>query len=393
VVSTDRPLRGTRAPRLLFAGGGTLGHIMPGLAVCEEVRRRWPEAAVLFVTSANAQTAGPLNDTLAGRGLRVATVETLRRRRPALRGLPGLTGGLFAALRLLRRFRPDVVVGLGGYASVPAVLAADLLRVPTVLLEQNALPGRANRLLARWAEVVCCAWPGSEAHLPRPHRVRFTGNPVRREVSAAVSPERAAPFGGPASARRKKTLLVLGGSNGARPINDLIVRCLPMFERAQGWLRIVHSTGTPHYEAVRSAYARHRVEAVVAPFVKDMAAAYRVSDLVVCRAGGTSLAEVCAAGRAAVVIPFPYAADDHQRRNAEVLARAGAAVVLDQFATTPAALGREVLALLNDDARRRRMASRSLALGRPGAAGSVVAQIEAVVGRRRAVGPGLPGDR
>ena len=383
MVRAERPHDPTAFPRILFAGGGTLGHLMPGVTVAEEILRRWPQADLLFVTSANPQTAQHVRRALEARRLRSATVDLARLKGAgafaprSLRALPALAGGLLGALRLLQRFRPHLVVGLGGYASVPAVLAANILGVPTVLLEQNARVGKANRLLARWADIVCCAWPGGEEALAHPERVRYTGNPVRRAIAACARPGGADAFGPRVDARApKKTLLVMGGSNGAAGINALVVRCLPAFEAEREWLRILHCTGSPHYEEVLAAYRGRRIEVMVVPFLEDMAIAYRASDLVVCRAGGTTLAEVCAAGRAAVIIPFPYAAEDHQRRNAEVLAAAGAAVVMDEAQAAPEDLCREVLAILRDDARRRRMASRALSLSRAGAASYVVEQME-----------------
>jgi UDP-N-acetylglucosamine--N-acetylmuramyl-(pentapeptide) pyrophosphoryl-undecaprenol N-acetylglucosamine transferase len=387
MVSATGPDRSRRALRVLLAGGGTLGHLMPGVAVAEELRLRWPESELMLVCPCGGAAGDYLRRLLASKGIRLANVSALKWQGGgwlgsclALRGLPALAGGFLSAISLVRRFAPDVVLGLGGYGSVPTVLAAALLGVPTILLEQNARPGKANRLLARWARAVCCAWSGAEAFLPRSVRVCVTGNPVRRDVWGGAAARDAAGKT-PSRERGQKTLLIMGGSSGAVAINQMMVASLPYLAPHRSWLRIVHSTGPSSGQAVLDAYRSHGLDALVTPLITDMACAYRMCDLVVCRAGGTSLAELCAAGKPAVLIPFPYAAEDHQRANAMRLVQAGAVVVLDQFQTTPQRLSETVLNLLADEARLREMAARSRALGRPEAGRAVVREIERCLGR------------
>ncbi len=370
-------------PRVVFAGGGTLGHLMPGIAAADELRRRRSESELTFVCTCGGAGGDFLRATLAKRGMGLATVSSFKwqggtwmRGYRALRGLPALTNGLLSAIALVRRLRPDVVVGLGGFGSVPTVLAANLVGVPTVLLEQNTRPGKANRLLARWAECVCCAWPGTERFLPYPERAVHTGNPVRREMALSTAEA------GAMTASGRKTLLVMGGSGGAVAINELMMNSLPHLAAHRSRLRIIHSAGPVNLAETRAAYGRYAFDALVAPFIEDMAAAYRMSDLVVCRSGGTSLAELCAAGKPALLIPFPYAAEDHQRGNAMCLAQAGAAVVLDQFATTAEQFSGMLIDLLGDDARLRAMALKSRAMGRLDATEKVVDQIESWFGRK-----------
>ena len=393
MISTAQWQGEPRPPRVVFTGGGTLGHLMPGIAVADELRRRWPESALTFVCTCGGAGGEFLRSLLATKGIRLENVSSFKwqggtwtRAYRALRGMPAFTNGLLSAIALVRRLRPDVVVGLGGYGSVPTVLAAELTDVPAILLEQNARPGKANRLLARWAQLVCCAWPGSAAFLPHPDRAVHTGNPVRRDVAAAAMFPMTGADAVPPSGR-KKTLLVMGGSSGAVAINEMMVESLPHLVAHRSWLRVIHSTGPLNLGVAQEAYARYGFDAVVTPFIEDMAAAYRMSDLVVCRSGGTSLAEICAAGKPALLVPFPYAAEDHQRGNAMHLVEAGAAVVMDQFATTPEQFSEMILDLLANEGRLREMAARSRALGRADATDKVVERIQKWFGRKGGVRP------
>jgi len=391
MISTA-PLRDTpRSPRVVFAGGGTLGHLMPGIAVADELRRRRPDGELTFVCTCGGAGGEFLRATLASKGIGLATVSSFKwqggtwmRGYRALRGLPALTHGLLSAMALVRRLRPDVVVGLGGYGAVPTVLAAELVGVPVILLEQNARPGKANRLLARWAQTVCCAWPETARFLPCPERALHTGNPVRRDVAARHGEQASASSSAASSSsgNGRKILLVMGGSGGAVAINQLMMDSLPRLAAHRSWLRIIHSAGPVNLAETRDAYARQGFEAVVTPFIENMAAAYRMSDLVVCRSGGTSLAELCAAGKPALLIPFPYAAEDHQRENAMRLAQAGAAVVLDQFSTTSEQFSQLLLELLADETKLRDMSRRAGALARLDATDKVVEQIQSWCGRK-----------
>jgi UDP-N-acetylglucosamine--N-acetylmuramyl-(pentapeptide) pyrophosphoryl-undecaprenol N-acetylglucosamine transferase len=341
---------------IVFAAGGTGGHLFPAIAVADEMRRRHPGASIAFVggrrgleTRLVPRAGFPLR-TLPLSGLKGTT---LRRR---------LVGAGTAALAVSRclvwflRRRPALVVGAGGYVSGPAVLAAWLLHVPTMLMEQNHFPGATNRWLARRADAVCLP---SEAARRRLGGVGLvTGNPVRPEFAAI----------GPAVDGDRLELLVFGGSRGARSINRAISDSLPRLAAMTPPPRIVHQTGPDEHETVARAYAQYpSLDADVRPFLDDMPHRLAVADLVVCRAGATTLAELAAAGRPAILVPFPFAADDHQRANAEAVRDAGAALMIEDRDLDGTRCADAVIALANDPPRRRRMAEAARALARPDA--------------------------
>ena len=288
-----------------------------------------------------------------------------------VRGAMLVPVGLVDAWAILARRRPRVVIGVGGYSSGPVVLAAALRGIPTMVLEQNAMPGLTNRVLAR---VVRAAAVTYDAALPHFRGRGFVaGNPVRREFFAAGS----AAGGHARSARR---VLILGGSQGAHAINMAMVEAAPELVRRHPQLEIVHQTGERDLAAVRDAYARHGVTARVEPFLDPVAGEMSAADLIVCRAGATTLAELAAAGCAAVLIPFPGATDDHQRKNARVLSDAGAAVLLDQDELTPMRLADTVGAWLADADRLERMRAAVRAFARPDAAERIVDRVLALAG-------------
>jgi UDP-N-acetylglucosamine--N-acetylmuramyl-(pentapeptide) pyrophosphoryl-undecaprenol N-acetylglucosamine transferase len=251
------------------------------------------------------------------------------------------------------------VVGVGGYASVAVVLAAWLRRMPTLLLEQNVVPGAANRLLGRLARRVCVGFAESTPFFPAGRAVH-TGNPLRAGVLAAASQPRAA--------RTRVGLLVFGGSQGARHLNQATLDALRLLGPTAATLAITHQTGATDVEEVRAGYASLGLDACVAPFIEDMGAAYAAADLVIARAGAMTCAEVTAIGLPAVLVPYPHAADDHQRRNAEVLVGAGAAELILDPELTGERLAACVERLVADPARRGAMAAQARGLGRPDAA-------------------------
>jgi UDP-N-acetylglucosamine--N-acetylmuramyl-(pentapeptide) pyrophosphoryl-undecaprenol N-acetylglucosamine transferase len=287
-----------------------------------------------------------------------------------------LTRATMAARRLLRKMRPDVVVGAGGYVSVPVVAAALAQRIPVVLLEQNAVPGRATRLLARRARVVAASFAETARYLPNA-RVVHTGNPVRAEVRAV----QARPIGD-----RLRTVLVTGGSQGARRVNRAVTGCVAALLGDDPELSIVHQCGSLDYERVARAAAALSPSLAsrytVAAFFDDMAVRMGQSDLVVMRAGGSSIAECAALGRPMIVVPYPHAGG-HQRHNASPYVDAGAALLIDDAECTPERLGAEITALVADPARWRRMSEASAALGLPDATDSVVQLIVEAAGTGR----------
>lgn len=353
--------------RLLLAGGGTGGHLFPAVALAERLRGEEPDAEVLFVGTER----GLENRLLPELGWPLRTIPMsgwaglgLGAR---IKALAGLVKSLAQSRRILGEFQPDVVIGVGGYASVPVLLAAKLSGVPYLIHEQNAWPGLANRLLGRWARRVCVSF--SEAGKAfRQAPVVLTGNPVRAAM------ENCPPLTGAQSA-----LLVFGGSHGARTINRTMVAALPQLEHWRGRLHIVHQTGTHEVETVREGYrAAAWADVEVVPFITDMASAYARSTLVVCRAGATTLAELTACGRPAVLIPYPSAANNHQAVNAAALASKGAAIMIEERDLKAEELGTLIDGLLSDQARLESMGATARSLAQRGAAARLLAECRAV---------------
>jgi len=353
--------------RTLIAGGGTGGHLTPALAVAEELRAADPEGAVLLVgrrggvAEALVERAGVPLETLEIRGLDIARPTSIARF--GIR-LPRAVG---EARRLIRRFHPDVVVGAAGYVSVPVVLAARREHVPVLLLEQNALPGRATRMLARRASMVAVSFPGTARLLPG-RGAEVTGNPVRPEFRTGAPPLR----------DRPRRLLVWGGSQGARRINRALCDCIPRLLYDHPELEISHQCGQLDLGEVEAVHARLdpglRARWEVAAFYQDAAGRVGAADLVVMRAGGSSLAEVSALGRPMILVPYPHAGD-HQRHNAAPYVEAGAALLVADDDCDGERLEAAIRSVLDDPGRWREMAARSRAMGRPDAAASVVAMI------------------
>lgn len=354
---------------VLIAGGGTGGHLFPGLALAQEVRRRDANSRILFVGTARGIETRAV--PRAGFDLALLPVSGLRRK-----GLSGLVAGLLRlpwalvrALAVVRRFRPQVAVSVGGYAAGPAVLAARLLRVPCVVMEQNAVPGLTNRLLGRLARFVAAALPvqGFPAA-----KVRVLGNPVRAELhvvrTTAYNPQ------------EPLRLFVFGGSQGARALNDVMIAAAPLLARRENVPHIVHQTGAQDLVRVSEAYAAAGLStAYVAPFIDAMDEAYANADLVVCRAGATTIAELTVCGRPSILVPYPHAVDDHQSANARALATHGAALHLPERELTAERLIAEIDALTRDVTRLRDMAARARAVGQPDAAARIVDGLEAEV--------------
>ena len=307
---------------------------MPGIAVARELLRRDPDTQILFVGAKHGIESSVVPDE----GFELVTLPIGGVKRVgwgrALINLIAMGAALIRSLALLARFEPDVVVGLGGYASFPAVGAATLRGVPRVLMEQNTRPGLANRVLGRRANFV--AVPDEQAASHFPGRGVVTGNPVREEFKAIGPKEHHPPF----------TVLVTGGSQGAESINQAVVEALPLLSEWKQDLRFVHQTGRRQEPDVRSAYKDAGFEAEVESFFSSFESCYQNADLIVSRAGNTSIAEIQAAGRAAVLIPLPFAADDHQRSNARAMVERGAAVMIDPLDLTGERLAREIVSLL-----------------------------------------------
>jgi len=351
---------------MVVAGGGTGGHLFPGLAVAECVAAA-DARRVLFVGSAYGIEARVIPQTRFA--FRPVPIRGLRGRgwRGALQLAAQLPGATARAWRILGEFGAEVVVGVGGYASFPVVVAAWMRRIPTVLLEQNAHPGMANRALARLARRVCTTFEEANAYFP-PDKVVLTGNPVR-------------PFPPPPAAPRSGfTLLVFGGSQGAHRLNEALANAAALLHEAIAALRVIHQTGAGDREALVARYAELGLAADVREFIEDMGAAYHAADLVVCRSGATTVAELTTLGKPSILVPYPFAADDHQRANASVVAGHGAGILILDRELTGEGLAQTIIALARDRTRLAAMAEAARRLGVPDAAARVVATCRAVVG-------------
>jgi UDP-N-acetylglucosamine--N-acetylmuramyl-(pentapeptide) pyrophosphoryl-undecaprenol N-acetylglucosamine transferase len=357
--------------RIMIAGGGTGGHLFPGIAVAEAARRRDPETPILFVGSGRGIEARVV--PASGFDLELLAALPLRGGRVTdkLAALGALGAATVRARALVRRFAPDVVIGLGGYASAPAVLAARAQRIPVALLEQNAKPGMTTRLLARLADRVCVSFPDTVAGFAPGHAI-VTGNPVRRFAAATTAAD--TPHGG-------LTIAIVGGSAGAHRLNEAGPELRVALGDVAG-LTIIHQTGAADEAAVRAAYARAgAVDVDVRAFITDMGAVYAAADLIICRAGATTIAELAAEALPAIFVPYPHAADDHQRANAETLVHAGAArMVLDREATG-ARLAVEVRELVQTPDVLPEMRRRMRQFGRPDAAERVLAVVDELAAR------------
>jgi UDP-N-acetylglucosamine--N-acetylmuramyl-(pentapeptide) pyrophosphoryl-undecaprenol N-acetylglucosamine transferase len=358
------------AKSLLVAGGGTGGHVFPAIAVAQEWLRRAPEGerkVVIVGTERGLEAKLVPQVGLPLEFIRVAGLKGIGGAR-LVRNAALLPAGLWDSEKIIRRHRFDAAFGVGGYASGPMMLAARLHGIPGVVFEPNAVPGFTNRILARIATRVAIGF-GETAHPFGPKAI-VTGIPVRPEFLAVQPKEHRLPL----------NLLVTGGSRGALPINRAFVDSLDLLAARKNQLFIVHQTGERDYNAVRVAYARRELRAEVLPFIENMAERFAQADLIVCRSGAITVAEVSAAGRAAIFIPFAAATDAHQTRNAEAMQSAGAARLLPQLELTPDRLTNEIFSFLDQPSRITEMENRARALAHPRAVQEIVALLEELAG-------------
>jgi UDP-N-acetylglucosamine--N-acetylmuramyl-(pentapeptide) pyrophosphoryl-undecaprenol N-acetylglucosamine transferase len=351
--------------RAILAGGGTGGHVIPAIAIANQLKQDHA-AEVLFIGTARGienrlvPAAGyPLQLVRVGA---LKNVSLLTRAKTAF----DLPRAVWDASRMLNEFAPDVVIGVGGYASGPSMLAAIVKHLPTLAFEPNIVPGFANRLVARFVSGAAVHFEETAKYF---RHAEVTGVPVRQAF-----------FDIPAKRGGTPTVLVFGGSQGAHAINEAMVRCLPVLQREAPGIHIIHQTGERDYNDALAAYQSRKESSEVFKFIEDMPAAFARADLVVCRSGASTVAEIAAAGKPAVFVPFPRAADDHQRRNAEALAKHGAAVVVEESKLEGVWLAETIAALLQDPQRLRNMGEAARALSHPNAAREIAAMAARVAG-------------
>jgi UDP-N-acetylglucosamine--N-acetylmuramyl-(pentapeptide) pyrophosphoryl-undecaprenol N-acetylglucosamine transferase len=363
--------------RVVIAGGGTGGHLFPGLAVARALKARVPQAEISFAGTAAGIEARVIPatefalDLIRSAGLKGKSLAA------RARGAVLLPMGGVDAWRLISRRKPDVVVGVGGYSSGPVVAIAALRGIPTLVLEQNAVPGLTNRMLASIVRRAAVTYEASLKYFGS--KAFVSGNPVRQEFLEGIDdPSRDAALNAP-----RVRVLVFGGSQGAHAINMALVEAAPRMAAAAATVDLVCQTGTRDYGMVREAFQQHGVQARVEPFIDAMDREMKSAGLVVSRAGATTLAEVTAAGRPSILIPLPTATDDHQRHNARVLEVAGAAELLEQKDLTGERLADRIVALAGDRQRRVRMSAAARKLARPRAAEQIVDALIALTEQHR----------
>ena len=349
--------------RIVIAGGGTGGHLFPGIAIAEEFLKRNKETAVIFIGTKKGIESKLLEKF--GYELKKIEIEGVKGRgiKALLKGAYQIPKSIWQSRRILKQFGPDIVFGVGGYASGPAVLAAHFMSIPTGIAEQNAIPGVTNRILGNFVDRIFVTYAQTRECFPQA-KVVLSGNPVRASFTV-----------GSAKTKEKKDyrqLLIFGGSQGAEAINKSVVDMLPQLQNMKNKLHILHQTGAKQAEEVKKAYEQFGIQAKVTPFIVDMAAAYADADLIICRAGATSLAEITAAGKAAVLIPYPWAANDHQLKNAQALAAQGAAAVIPEKELSGSNLFKVIENLLLDEKKLRQMEENSLRMSRIDAAATIV---------------------
>ncbi len=352
-------------PRVLFTGGGTGGHLFPAIATAEALCRRCPGTKILFVGTHRKMDQSSLAQ--AGFTIRAIHCKGVKGKNvlALMEALALLPLSLVEALWQIIRFRPQLVVGVGGYVTGPVVLAAKIMGVPSLIHEQNSVPGLANRKLGRLATKVCLSLPASKRFFPAEKTV-LTGNPVRNTIlELAAGPVRK--IGIPV------TILILGGSLGAHRVNELVVEAVTKHGSSlPAGMQIIHQTGVADEESVRAAYEQAGVKASVAAFFTDMAEVYGKSDLLVSRAGATTLAELAVLGKPALLIPYPFAADNHQEQNARYYAEDGGAMVLVERELTPLKLAETLASLVVHPARLEEMAAAMRAKACPDATQRIV---------------------
>jgi len=351
--------------RIIIAGGGTGGHVIPALAIAQQLKKQFA-AEVLFIGTARGietrlvpQAGFPLELIQVGA---LKNVSLLTR----LKTMFDLPRAIASSSRMLSQFDPEVVIGVGGYASGPAMVAAIRRGLPTLAFEPNVVPGFANRMIARWVSAAAVHFEETCHYFPR---CQVTGVPVRPAFFSIVPKTEGPP-----------TLLVFGGSQGARAINQAMIASLADLGAKIPGIHIIHQTGQRDYDEVVAAYQKSGISGEVHKFIDDMPATFACADLLVCRSGASTVAEIAAAGKAAIFVPFPRAADDHQNVNARALERAGAAVVVEESRLEAAYLVETIAALLNYPAGLRSMSAAAKSLAHPKAVEEIAAMVRDLAG-------------
>jgi UDP-N-acetylglucosamine--N-acetylmuramyl-(pentapeptide) pyrophosphoryl-undecaprenol N-acetylglucosamine transferase len=355
----------------VIAGGGTGGHLFPALATAEEIKHRRSDAEILFITGKRRMDSRILDST--GYAQAFIKVEALKGLglRKTLHSLLSLPRSFSQAMRILKAFDPSLVFGVGGYSSGPVCAAAKVLGIPTAIHEQNSFPGLTNRLLCRFVDLVFISFDESGKKFPGGKKV-LTGNPVRKELFHATAPD--------SDGKGGLRVLTVGGSQGAMAVNTAVAGALYLLKEQGKAISIVHQTGDNDYKRVLKLYTDLGIAGVVKPFIDDMAEAYANADLVIGRAGASTVSELAALGKPSILIPFPFASDDHQSTNARSLSDAGGAVFLAQSGLSGGALARIILKFHDDRDALRQMGQQAKKQGKPYASKAIVDGLEELIG-------------
>jgi len=360
--------------KIIIAGGGTGGHLFPGIALAEEFLKRDPQNKILFIGT----DRGLEKSILSGEGfpLRTLHMEGIKGKgfMKKVSALLKIPGSLLRSFRIIREFRPEIVIGVGGYVSGPAVIVAHFMGIKTFLAEQNLLPGITNRILGKFVDRSFLTFNETKKWFPG-EKVLVTGNPIRAAFFSRIVEQE--------EEIRKKgnlfTILVFGGSQGAHAINTAVIGAIEHLEDIRSKLRFIHQTGHNDLEEVSKAYQSYGIGAEVLPFIMDMASVFKEADLIICRAGATTVAEITASGKASIMIPFPFAVGDHQTKNAEALVKAKAAEMIPEKKLTGKGLAEAIKRFYRHPETLREMEARSVSMGNIRAAADIVDSCMAIV--------------
>jgi UDP-N-acetylglucosamine--N-acetylmuramyl-(pentapeptide) pyrophosphoryl-undecaprenol N-acetylglucosamine transferase len=356
--------------KIIIAGGGTGGHLFSGIALAEELRANagFKQNDIIFVGTEH----GIEGRVIPKEGYPIKFIraqgfvgKSIFRK---ISSLALFLLGIYDSKRIFNSLKPDVVIGIGGYASVAMLLVAHFKGAPTIILEQNSIPGMANKFLGRFADAIAVTYQESISYFPN-YKTYLTGNPVRRNIIKRIEQPDYSIF---SLDKGIFTILVFGGSAGASSINHAMIDALHHLPDLKKNIQIIHQTGTKDYDKVNEAYTRHNLKVFAAPFLYDMAEAYNLADLVICRAGASTLAEITAVGRAAILIPYPFAAGGHQEANARKMADIGAAKIILDKELDGQILAKTIRYLYNENKTRMEMQKVSGALGKIDAGEKIV---------------------
>lgn len=364
--------------KVIIAGGGTGGHLFSGVALASDIKEKYPQSEILFIGTER----GLENKVIPKLGYELKLISVRgfvgKSVGEKVRSIMSLLKSMFECKKILNSFSPDIVFGVGGYASFPMVLACYFRGIPSVILEQNTVPGLANKILGKFVDAVAITYPETVEYFPK-EKVYLTGTPVRKKLLNG-SLERAQEIFN--LERHRVTLLIFGGSLGARRINKAMIEALSYLLPLKEQIQIIHQTGESDHGWVANEYRTLSFKATVLPFIYDMADAYAASDLIVCRAGASTVAEITALGKASILIPYPYAAYNHQEFNARRLMSRGACEMILDRDLNGEVLAEKIINIINNPEKKKDMEMASLAFGRINA-GEKIIEIGMSLMRRR----------